>query len=245
MEKKLEVISQDEGLYARELALVDRARTNWESGEPDLVRESLGTLLGAYEELLGETMKFQHIADLQFDRLVRTQQELQEANATLERISGYDKLTGLYNRRKMIEVLDHEIQRIERFGAPGTIVMADIDRFKPINDTYGHLVGDEVLVQVSSLLKDKIRKVDFCFRWGGEEFVILLTETGYEEAMATTEKLRQEIEAYPCFTPGPMTVSFGVAAYHEGWNQDTWIYQSDLALYQAKHLGRNRVEGRP
>ena len=239
--------TDEDGLYARELALVDRVRNTLGStdNDPAQLRRSLETLLGGYEELLGESRKIHHIADLQFERLVRTQQELTEANAELERISGYDKLTGLFNRRKMIEVLDHEIGRIDRFGSPGTLVMADIDHFKPVNDTHGHLVGDQVLVQVATLLKDRLRKIDYCFRWGGEEFLLLLTETGFEEALQTAEKLRQDIAGFPGFIPGPMTVSFGVAAYHEGWTQDNWIYQADLALYQAKRAGRNRVEGRP
>ncbi len=122
--------------------------------------------------------------------------------------------------------------------------MADVDHFKRINDEYGHITGDEVLVSVASILQENIRDLDYCFRWGGEEFIILLTGTEFEGAVIFAEKIRKAIESCTLFTAVPVTVSIGVASYREGWNQDLWIRSADLAMYQAKKLGRNRVEGK-
>jgi diguanylate cyclase (GGDEF)-like protein len=121
--------------------------------------------------------------------------------------------------------------------------MADIDHFKEINDEYGHLTGDEILIHVAEILSSGIRKVDYCFRWGGEEFLLLLTETGLEEGLATAEKLRQKFERENLLPSGRLTISFGVATWRSGWDQAEWIQNTDTALYKAKNLGRNRVEG--
>lgn len=156
--------------------------------------------------------------EFQYDRLVKTREELIAANAELEKISVQDKLTGLFNRRKLADVLDHEILRLNRFGGDGSLIMADIDHFKRINDEHGHITGDEVLVRVASILQENIRDLDFCFRWGGEEFIMLLTGTEFEGAMIFAEKIRKAIESCTSFTAVPVTVSIGVSSYREGWN---------------------------
>lgn len=183
--------------------------------------------------------------ETQYDQLVKTQEKLLEANAELARLSVTDKLTGLFNRRKLADVLDHEILRLARFGGTGTLVMADIDHFKEINDSFGHLTGDEILIHVAEVLSVGIRKVDYCFRWGGEEFILLLTETGFEEGLKTAEKIRLRFERESILPDGQLTLSFGVATWRSGWDQDEWIQNADAALYKAKRLGRNRVEGQP
>jgi diguanylate cyclase (GGDEF)-like protein/PAS domain S-box-containing protein len=209
--------------------------------EPHLV--SVVTDISEHKEIERKIRELLAEKETQYDQLVKTQEKLIEANEELARISVTDKLTGLFNRRKLIDVLDHEILRLARFGGTGTLVMADIDHFKEINDEYGHLTGDEILIHVAEILSSGIRKVDYCFRWGGEEFLLLLTETGLEEGLATAEKLRQKFERENLLPSGRLTISFGVATWRSGWDQAEWIQNTDTALYKAKNLGRNRVEG--
>lgn len=179
----------------------------------------------------------------QYETLSLIQDQLLKVNGELERLSAQDKLTGFFNRHKLTEMLEHEIFRWSRYGNPSTLVMVDIDHFKRINDRFGHLTGDKVLVQLAALLQAKVRKSDFCFRWGGEEFLLLLTETGYEDALLTAEKLRLFVETSSDFPVESLTISLGVVTWSEGWTQEEWIHQADMALYQAKEQGRNRVVG--
>jgi len=124
-----------------------------------------------------------------------------------------------------------------------TVIMADIDHFKRLNDEFGHLLGDEVLRQVSSLLQRQVRKTDVVCRYGGEEFAILLTQTNAEQAMLIAEKLRAQVESwYFPGVPRTITISAGVASYPQhGKSRDEVIRAADNGLYAAKQTGRNRV----
>jgi diguanylate cyclase (GGDEF)-like protein len=156
-------------------------------------------------------------------------------------ISNNDHLTGLYNRRFFSEQLEQEILRTERYGSKFTLVEMDIDKFKLVNDTLGHEAGDWVLKTLSNILKENIRKSDVIARWGGEEFVLMLTNTDLEQSVFILEKLRSIIETTDFKTVGHITCSFGVAEYRTGENFEKLLSRADQLLYMSKNNGRNRV----
>ncbi|MBI9010597.1 MAG: GGDEF domain-containing protein [Clostridiales bacterium] len=161
----------------------------------------------------------------------------------IKRLSVTDQLTGIYNRRKFIEVLDKEINRFTHYSHSFTLIMFDIDHFKNVNDTYGHDVGDLVLKELSSLVKRRLRASDTFSRWGGEEFMILAAETDSKEAKGIAENIRMIIEEND-FSPVPqVTCSFGVMTCDKKSLCDITILSKkvDEALYKAKETGRNRV----
>lgn len=161
----------------------------------------------------------------------------------LERMTVTDDLTGTYNRRKLEEVLQKEMDRSARSGNPLTMLMTDIDHFKSVNDTYGHDVGDAVLVALAALLGQRLRETDTLIRFGGEEFIILIPGVTIARAMIIAERLRQAIEDYSFETVGRITVSIGVAEHIPNDNRDSFIKRADEKLYEAKQKGRNRVCG--
>lgn len=153
-----------------------------------------------------------------------------------------DKLTGIFNRLKLDESLNNEFNRSSRFKNNFGIIIVDIDYFKKINDTYGHQVGDQVLIQFAKLLKQNIRKIDILGRWGGEEFMIICPETDFQGTIKLAESLRQIINKYDFPNIGTFSASFGVSIYDNDENIDKVIARADNALYKAKANGRNRVE---
>ena len=169
--------------------------------------------------------------------------ELDLKNKALRLLSLTDRLTGLCNRRKLDQTLQAEWRRAQRYGAPYAVLMVDLDHFKRINDTYGHDVGDAVLLCMGEILVALSRDTDIVGRWGGEEFLLVCPETGEAEAMALAEKLRREIEDMDFPTVGRcMTASFGLAAYAGHPDPELLVRHADEALYRAKQGGRNRVE---
>jgi diguanylate cyclase (GGDEF)-like protein/PAS domain S-box-containing protein len=160
----------------------------------------------------------------------------------IEKISITDELTQLYNRRKIEEVLKQEHAKTKRYENVFSIIFIDIDKFKSINDTYGHNAGDEVLVQLASILKENSRDTDFVGRWGGEEFIILCTQTKATGAYNLAETLRSIVENSKFSIKTKVTISSGVAQYESNENTLEIISRTDKALYKAKELGRNRVE---
>ncbi len=161
----------------------------------------------------------------------------------IRQLSYLDGLTGIFNRRFFELRIMEEIERARRSGAGMAVVMADIDNFKKLNDEFGHLLGDEVLRQVSSLFHQQLRKIDVVCRYGGEEFAILLTQTGAQHALGVAEKLRKLVEGWQFpGVPRRVTLSAGVAAFPEhGTGRDELIRAADKGLYAAKQGGRNRV----
>ncbi len=151
-----------------------------------------------------------------------------------------DQLTGVYNRLKFSEVIEHEIFKTSRYGNELTLILFDIDHFKKVNDVYGHLVGDDVLRTLSNQVKSLIRNSDFFARWGGEEFILLINETSLEETYNLAEKIRIGISEYKFDTVEQITISLGVTSYLHQDNEDTLIKRADDALYEAKGSGRNR-----
>ncbi|HEY2344544.1 MAG TPA: sensor domain-containing diguanylate cyclase [Xanthomonadaceae bacterium] len=175
------------------------------------------------------------------------QQALAAALVTTERLATIDELTGLYNRRVLLERLDVEVERARRFGSPLSVVMMDIDHFKSINDGYGHAMGDAVLRNVGGIVRDELRQVDIAGRYGGEEFCIVLPGTPQAGGLTLADALRQEIERF-AHVHGERTLtttaSFGLASLASGLNEDATalLKAADDALYRAKRSGRNRVE---
>ncbi|MFN2330003.1 MAG: diguanylate cyclase, partial [Chromatocurvus sp.] len=173
-------------------------------------------------------------------------QALQEQNQLLARLSVTDSLTGLYNRKKLDEILADQIERYRRNHRSFSVLMLDVDHFKMLNDTHGHLLGDEVLMQIASILGQAIRHVDFVARYGGEEFVVVLVETALQTALEAAERIRVKVAEATYGTPeqrSSATVSIGVAEYRDAdANADGVIARADQALYRAKDAGRNRVQ---
>jgi diguanylate cyclase (GGDEF)-like protein len=153
-----------------------------------------------------------------------------------------DPLTGIYNRLKFDEMLMKEISRSKRHKIPLSLVMFDIDHFKTINDTCGHHIGDAVLQQLTAHISKHVRKHDYFARWGGEEFMILLTHNALETAARFAEHLRAEVEALRIRGLQRITSSFGVAQLNDGDDIFSLTKRTDEALYKAKASGRNRVE---
>jgi diguanylate cyclase (GGDEF)-like protein len=160
---------------------------------------------------------------------------LQKQNATT------DALTGMLNRHAFYPILNQELSRSARYARSFSIILLDVDEFKDINDNYGHLEGDKVLKELSSLVVGLLRKTDCTGRWGGEEFLILLPETEPADARILAERIREKIEETHFLQKYYITASFGVAAFRAGRNLETLLECADKALYQAKCDGRNQV----
>jgi diguanylate cyclase (GGDEF)-like protein len=202
----------------------------------------LALLLGAIAYLIGGVLLF-----IIFYRLVGwIGQRIEHNEQRLEQLATVDQLTGLYNHRMFYSTLKNEIMRARRYGRPASLLMIDIDHFKRINDSYGHLAGDRVLERIGRLLKENLRAECSTCRYGGEEFAVILPEIGMEAAFTTAERLR-EIVAQTSFDNGTpdeikITVSIGVSAFPESAAAvDELTSAADAALYAAKDAGRNRV----
>ena len=159
-----------------------------------------------------------------------------------ELLSTTDRLTGLSNRLRLEVALEQEWARCERTQACFSLILLDIDKFKSVNDTHGHQVGDTVLVELAKILTDNIRKTDVVGRWGGEEFLIVCIDTTADAAAVIAEKIRSTMAAQDIAIAGPKTGSFGVTSYCPGDNIKSMMRRADDALYRAKEAGRNRIE---
>ncbi len=166
---------------------------------------------------------------------------LQLMNEQLETQATTDRLTGIYNRMKFDKTIKREVQRAARYHSPLSLLIFDIDRFKNVNDSYGHSAGDEVLRRLSRLVSSNIRETDIFARWGGEEFVILTPGINLNEAASVANQLREKIENYDFEKPPRVTASFGVASFKAEDSASRLITRADDALYQAKKNGRNQV----
>jgi two-component system cell cycle response regulator len=180
-------------------------------------------------------------------RVVEMQQQLVDMAKQLERLSAHDDLTGIYNRRHFGATLDHAFDHSSRYHRPLSVAIIDVDRFKDINDSFGHQIGDTVLTEVAKRFSDSVRSSDYLARYGGEEFVVLLPETQLDDAVSFGEKLRDAVAAAPVLAGGrelPVTVSVGTASLtHTQFNAPAELLAAaDQALYRAKRNGRNRVE---
>jgi diguanylate cyclase (GGDEF)-like protein len=209
------------------------------SGDP--LTPEVDKIINRYAKLLRRFNKIVSISD-------SYQSQLQDLNMRLDLMVRTDILTGLANRMVMLSQLEIEQKRSERHNKTFSLILGDLDHFKQINDTYGHLAGDRVLRQVASQFRNNLRTEDVCARWGGEEFMILLPETPLEQAVTVAEKLAAAVREKEITWDQQtitVTISFGVGAFQAGSTTasiDEFIQQVDNALYAAKHRGRNRVE---
>jgi diguanylate cyclase (GGDEF)-like protein/PAS domain S-box-containing protein len=167
--------------------------------------------------------------------------KLKESNKKLEKLVTIDELTGILNRRKIIENIKFELQRAKRTNSIFSLLMFDIDHFKKVNDKYGHNMGDLVLKSIASTVEKRIRETDIFGRWGGEEFIIVAPDTVVENAYILAEQLRQKISEMNISNVGKVTVSFGVTSYCSGDTVNTIVNRTDDMMYKAKDEGRNCV----
>jgi diguanylate cyclase (GGDEF)-like protein len=180
-------------------------------------------------------------------RILYLQEQLIDAREALRDQATHDRLTGLWNRAAIVDLLNNELARAHRQNAPVAVVMADLDFFKRINDTYGHPTGDEVLRNVSNAMRDSVRRYDSVGRYGGEEFLIVLPGCDQSNALGHAERIRAAIARIAVEKPTGIvrpTMSLGVAVFENCTVPDAsaLMNAADIALYRAKHAGRNRVE---
>jgi len=196
------------------------------------------------DQLQDNFQKMVHQLDQRRQSLLEIQVEhrvQQERANLLKELSETDSLTGLANRRKLDDILASEIGRANRYESPLSLILLDIDHFKQINDTLGHLAGDEVICHIAQLLKSNTRDTDVVGRWGGEEFLLICPGIDLISAEQLAEKLRQDLAQQPVKKGLQITASFGVTLFQQGDNVDTLLSRVDNALYQSKRQGRNRV----
>lgn len=181
-------------------------------------------------------------------RIIELQKELIDAREQMRYQATYDKLTAILNRAAIFEILSKELSRAQRTNNHLGVILLDLDHFKHVNDTYGHLAGDQVLKTAAQVIQSAIRPYDRVGRYGGEEFLIVLPETDMDESTMVAERIRATIEKTPVKTDEGIinvTVSLGVTALQDKINDDDvdcFIKTADVALYTAKNSGRNRVE---
>ena len=181
-------------------------------------------------------------------RMIGTVQDITEQKRLedeLARNAVTDHLTGAYNRKRFDEEIEKTLARRRRNGVLSALIMLDIDHFKPVNDTYGHDVGDDVLVTLTQLIQSNLRVPDLLARWGGEEFVIILPDTDMLEARHLAERLRSLIANYRFEVIDQLTVSLGVTTLQPTDDSRSCLKRLDDALYQAKFAGRNQVVEAP
>ena len=222
---------------ALEARLAQLAQDPSVRGNP--LADELGALARKHLRLLRRQWKIARISD-------RYQSQLKELNIALTQASYTDLLTGLANRRAMMDRIQAELDRSDRGYARPALLMVDVDHFKQVNDGFGHEVGDRVLQALALALRSALRGYDLCARWGGEEFLVLLPETGLEAALGVGEKIRLAAAPTAGDTSLPaITLSVGVAARRKGETLTSLVQRADDAMYEAKRLGRNQVQAAP
>ena len=178
-------------------------------------------------------------------QLARSKSELEKALHSIQELATRDELTGVHNRRHLMEMLRHEKNRCVRTGAAFCVSIVDIDLFKQINDKFGHQAGDDVLCGFARSVVQRMRATDYFGRYGGEEFLLILTNTGLEGARIVADRLRRETEQLSFGDANPdlrIAVSIGLAQHQPGDEIEQTLKRADDALYKAKAAGRNRVE---
>jgi diguanylate cyclase (GGDEF)-like protein len=207
-------------------------------GYQSIARDQQLSLSARFDKQLRQLEKVARISD-------RYQQMMRDLNIALKEASTHDALTGIGNRRLLTERLREEAERARRYGRPLSVVMLDIDRFKAINDDFGHEIGDRVLIEIARVMEAEVREQDLCGRWGGEEFLILMPETDVATAAQVMERVRASIRTLAVRVNNNLlsvTVSAGVAALHADENYSSTINRADVALLSAKRGGRDRIE---
>ena len=211
--------------------------------------QDVDDIIGLLDEALNETRALHTTNEMAIvrEQVVRAEQRIEHLKSELElvnRLVREDQLTGALIRRGLDDALAREAARAERADTPLCIALLDIDNFKRINDTYGHQVGDIVLVHLVAIIKETIRTNDLIGRYGGEEFLLLLPDSRLEEAVAVMNRLQREFARKPIVWGNKkllVTFSAGVAAREAGEGESALLSRADKALYDAKHSGKDRV----
>jgi diguanylate cyclase len=215
------------------------------------IRETndIGDIIAILDQALGQTRAL-HTADevaIARRQVVTAEQRIEQLKSELELVNKLvreDQLTGALNRRGADDALAREAARAERNGTPLCIALIDIDNFKKINDSFGHQVGDIVLVHLVAIIMETIRTNDLIGRYGGEEFLVLLPDSRLDEAVAVMGRLQRELAAKPISWGNQallVTFSAGVAARNSGEKEPSLVGRADKALYEAKRAGKDRV----
>lgn len=205
-------------------------------GYQHITRHRQQTLEHQYERQLRRLEKLARISD-------RYQNSLRELSESLKDASLHDALTGLGNRRLLMDRLQQETERANRKGTPYVLGILDVDHFKSVNDRFGHEAGDTALCAIARAIEAGLREYDVCGRWGGEEFLIMLPETPLDCALQVAQRVRQGIKNIRFdFTDGHISASFGLSVYRPGERFFDTLNRADAALSQAKSAGRDRVE---
>lgn len=194
------------------------------------------------EDLKSLNSKLESKVQERTEELRQANQLLEQEKLTLKKLSYTDQLTSLYNRYKIKELFDYEKKQIIRYKTALSIIIIDIDYFKTINDSFGHTVGDLILIELAQLLRALVRNSDVVSRWGGEEFVILAPKTDLEQARVLAEKIRKNIKSHQFSHDICLTVSFGVTSFQANDTLESIILRADEALYRAKKSGRDIVK---
>jgi diguanylate cyclase len=213
------------------------------------IRERLTALCGAVDEYRNADQSRYHQSQLEIKKLTDRMQELEVETKSLQdgirkahEMVRKDPLTGISNRQALMDALEAEYIRWQRYQNPLSMVVWDIDNFKQINDSLGHLAGDKILTKIAEILSTSTREIDFVARFGGEEFVGIFPGTALPETMVLADKIRDEISKARFLydgNPVPITVSAGVATFHTGDNTEKVFKRADQALFKAKKQGRN------
>jgi diguanylate cyclase (GGDEF)-like protein len=167
--------------------------------------------------------------------------KIKEINEKLVEISQVDDLTGLFNRRKILDELEKTIDVARQYSSDFCVVMMDLDNFKRVNDKLGHIEGDKALCEFADVVKSNLRKNDILGRWGGEEFIILIPGSKKEDAFKFVERIRRKVEEHSFDKIGRLTFSVGICEFNPEYSDDKLIGNADFALYLSKQLGRNKV----
>ncbi|MBN2866652.1 MAG: GGDEF domain-containing protein [Thiotrichales bacterium] len=210
--------------------------TDPDSGEQRIFGTSREvTKLKRYEDAL-------ELTNSKLERLVEERtRELKHALSEMEKISQYDKLTNLFNRRKLDSELFSRIELAERYGEDFGLVLIDIDNFKTINDTLGHYIGDKALVEFSQILKQSVRSTDVLGRWGGDEFLIIAPKATKQETLALANKIKSTLVQQKSEAYAAMTSSIGVTQYQESDSLESIITRVDKEMYSSKFKGKNTI----
>ena len=210
--------------------------------------ENMSDILSAKDVVLGQVKNFQPQIDAmrkELEESKRTTSKLSQLLKQVESKAMIDPLTQVFNRGTYNMEIAQMIKEFKRYKNPAALIIIDIDHFKISNDDYGHKVGDAVLVLVASVIKGAVRDTDMVFRYGGEEFVVLLDNLDLKNALTVAEKVRAQIESHHLTNKANVlniTVSIGLSCFKEGDIETSIFERADKALYQGKQNGRNRVE---
>ncbi len=168
--------------------------------------------------------------------------EARRLSLYLTELSSRDALTGLLNRREINSQFARQMSYLSRYTQNFSVLMIDLDHFKRVNDQYGHLSGDQVLMEMAVLMEEVCRGTDIFGRWGGEEFIVGCPHTSHAQALELAERLRSRVASHQFQSVGKITISVGVTAFVSGDEPEGLLNRADIALYRAKEKGRNRVE---